>query len=164
MQTNQATEYARYKMDHDPDVLDAYPAQRLMRIEDREHPRPSWFWPDRWALAFAKVGGAGAIEDEMIALKTSPIWSKLSRFGTPWPPFDYESGMGLEDVSRDEAEAVGLLAPDAPVPQLGGGAEDFNAKLEAGVSEVSPRLQEALAAAFGDKVRIAEGVATWIGG
>jgi hypothetical protein len=61
MQVNQATEYARYKMDHDPDVLDAYPAQRLMRIEDREHPRPSWFWPDRWALAFAKVGGAGAI-------------------------------------------------------------------------------------------------------
>jgi hypothetical protein len=163
MQTNQATEFARFKMDHDPDVLDAYPAQRLVRVEERENPRPAYFWPSRWEAAYQKVAGAGALADDMVALKTSPIWSALSIFGTPWPPFDWGSGMGLEDVDRDEAEELGLVPKDAPVPQLGGGAEDFNARLEAGVSEISPRLQDAIRDSFGNKVQIVDGVAKWIG-
>src|SRR5205814_1705852 len=56
-----AQEYARWKAEQDPAVLDAYPAQELKRIEQRDVPRgmrrtssgvlievPAEGWPARW--------------------------------------------------------------------------------------------------------------------
>jgi hypothetical protein len=161
MQTTMASEYARWKANNDPDVLDAYPAQRLVRIEERDHPRPSWFWPSRWAEAYAKSGSViTALERDMVALKTSPIWAALSRFGTPWPPFDYGSGMGLEDVSRDEAESLGLIRPSenlTPEPDPG-----FNSGLEMGAAELDPVLVDWLTKSLGDAVSLVNGVLKWI--
>jgi hypothetical protein len=160
MQTSSAQEFARWKANNDPDILNAFPAQRLVRIEDRMHPRPSWYWPNRWEQAFAAVGGVGALPSQMVALKTSPIWTKLSRFGTPWPPFDYQSGMGLEDVDRDEAEALKLIAPsDQIAPESDPG---FNQGFEIGVKELDPQLIEWLTGQMGDAVSLAEGVLKWI--
>lgn len=48
----------------------------------------------------------------MVALKTSPIWVELSRFGYPYPPFDFNSGMWVRPVSDDDCEALGLLADE----------------------------------------------------
>ena len=73
----------------------AFPAQELLRFEDRERPRD---WKSRWIAAGGKLYG-----DRMIALKEDPIWINISRFGQPYPPFDFNSGMGVEDVSYDEA-------------------------------------------------------------
>ena len=160
MQTTTAQEYARWKVNNDPDVLNAFPAQRLVRIEERLHPRPSWYWPSRWEQAFAAVGGVGALPSQMVALKTSPIWTKLSRFGTPWPPFDYQSGMGLEDVDRDEAEALKLIAPaDQISPESDPG---LNQGFEIGVKELDPQLTEWLSSQMGDAVSLVEGVLKWI--
>jgi hypothetical protein len=161
MQTGMASEYARWKINNDADVLDAFPAQRLVRIEERDHPRPPWFWPSRWAEAYAKSGSVqSALEGEMVALKTSGIWAALSRFGTPWPPFDYGSGMGLEDVSRDEAEALGLLRPSEVVPPEPD--PGFNTGFEMGVRDLDPKLVDWITTSMGDVVSLVDGVLKWI--
>ena len=55
----------------------------------------------------------------MIALKNDPVWTALSRFGRPWPPFDYDSGMGIADIDRETAETLGLLAnPSNPTIKI----------------------------------------------
>jgi hypothetical protein len=157
MQTQQAQEYARWKMEQDPDILDAYPAQRLVRIESREVERP---WASRWNEAGKAVAWDGASKTEMVALKNSPIWAQLSRFQTPWPPFDFGSGMGVEDVDRAEAERLGLLAKDAQIemPEV-----DFNKDLSASVAGMDPEMIAQLKAQFGDQVEISNGVAKWKG-
>lgn len=82
------------------DILDMYPAQRLVRVIDTKEKRD---WEKRWQLAGGPDGTG------LVALKTDPVWVKLSRFGNPYPPFDYNSGMGVEDVYRREAMALGLI-------------------------------------------------------
>lgn len=148
-QLRMAQGYAQRKMDLDPDVLDAFPAQELVREEDRKAPRD---WGRRWVEA-----GGELVNGRMIALKTDPIWTKISRFGTPWPPFDFNSGMGLRDISRQEAEQLGLLEPGAPVA-----AEDeyFNEQLAAPAENVDVDF---LKSAFGDQVRIKNGKVEWVG-
>ncbi len=149
-----AQEYGRWKAGNDPDLLDAYPAQELIRVESREVERD---WSARWAQAGGREYGG-----RMVALKNDPVWAKLSRFGTPWPPFDFGSGMGVEDVSRSEAEALGLLAPGAPPPQspeLG-----FNQALEASVAGLSPELASALIESMGGSAQLIGNVIRWIGG
>jgi hypothetical protein len=162
-QTQQATEFARWKMDQDPDVLDAYPAQRFVRIEDRDRPRQDWF--ERWGAAGEEVGWAGALQGQMAALKTSPIWARLSAFGVPWPPFDFGSGMGLEDLARDEAEALGLVQPAEAVPTFERGADPqgLNDRLEASVAELSEDMRGWLTRSLGDSVEIAGDTMRWAG-
>lgn len=152
-QTRQAAEYARWKVGADQDVLDAFPAQELIREEARQVPRD---WRARWAAAGGRFYGSGA---RMIALKTDPVWTGISRFGTPFPPYDFGSGMGVEDVSREEAEALGLAVPMAIVSP----ALRFNADLQASVGALTPELQGELLEAFGDQVEIVGGVARWRG-
>lgn len=152
IQTQQAQEYARWKAEQDPDVLDAFPAQELIRLESRDVPR---LWINRWLA----VGGT-LHNGRMIALKNDPVWRAISRFGTPWPPYDFNSGMGLEDIDRDQAEALGLIAPgDTTEPAQ----EDFNTELQASVRGLSPAIQRQLTAFFGDQVQITDGTAKWTG-
>jgi hypothetical protein len=152
IQTGQANGYAQWKMDQDPDVLDAFPAQELVRMANRRVPRR---WRDRWIAEGGKIFGG-----RMIALKTDRIWRGISRFRTPWPPFDFRSGMGVEDVSQDEAETLGLLKPDEEVLPI---IEDFNAELKASVRDLPPDFQDSVKNLFGDQVRIANGEAAWRG-
>lgn len=86
----------------------AHPAWRLVRFEDRATSRD---WMTRWSESWEKVAGEGACKNEMVAMTTSPIWKELSVFGLPYPPFDYNSGMDVLPVDRDEAEAMGLTVP-----------------------------------------------------
>lgn len=81
-------------------TLSAFPAQELIRICDSKTPRD---WTDRWNLAGGKTFGG-----RMVALKDDPIWTRISRFGIPWPPFDFGSGMGIRDIDYDEAVKLGL--------------------------------------------------------
>ena len=135
--------YARWQTDNDPDILDAFPAQELIRILPRLKERD---WPAKWE----DKGGVLLDGDRMAALKTDPIWTKISRFGTPWPPFDYGSGMGLRDLDREEAETLGLIQPGVrmvPVQQ-----EQFNSELEASVADLSPEFKDTLKALFGSQI------------
>ena len=153
MQTRQAAEFARWKMGEDPDVLDAYPAQELLREEDRMVPRD---WAARWAREGGRFFGG-----RMIALKSDPIWTAISRFGTPWPPFDFQSGMGIEDVGRDEAEELGLVGPEAgPLPQ---DEAQFNDRLEASTATFPEEFRHEIKRVFGDRVSVAGESVAWVG-
>lgn len=144
----------------------AYPAWRLVRVEGRMAPRD---WAGRWNAARAELGAATTAtmalnaNGPMVALKEDPIWTAISRFGQPWPPFDYNSGMGTEEVPRSECEALGLVAPDwAPE---GDPVRDFNASLEA-QCEFRGREDPGwkfLEQSFGDQVRYRDGRVQWQG-
>jgi hypothetical protein len=150
LQTQRAAEFARWKVEQDPDVLDAYPAQELIRIESREVPRD---WRDTWLSA-----GGELVAGRMVALKSDRVWTAISRFGTPWPPFDFNSGMGVEDIDRAEAEALGLIEPgERPQPIQA----DFTEGLEANVSTLSPDLLSGLVEEFGDRVEVTRDAIRW---
>jgi hypothetical protein len=152
LQTNvrAARGYAHRAAGMDPDTLWAMPAQELVRVMSRKNPRGDW--KARWEAA-----GGTLRKGRMVALKTSPIWASLSRFGNPYPPFDFGSGMGLIDLSRDEAVRLGLLGendtltPD-PVP--------FPEVSEANLPNVDavPDLQAAILKVFGEGARFEGGV------
>lgn len=152
IQIEKAQEFAKWKMDQDPDVLNAYPAQEFIRVAPRKKKRTDW--ARRW-----KKAGGRLYRGRMIALKTDPVWTKLSRFGVPYPPFDFGSGMGLRDISRRVAVEAGLLKKDERLQPI---ERDFNEKLEASVKDLGPKMQSALKRRFGDQVEIKDGVARWI--
>ncbi len=117
--------------------LDLYPCFELVRIRQSRVPRD---WKSRWVSAGGRLYGG-----RMIALKSSPVWKNLSRFDRPYPPFDFGSGMGVEDIDRDEAIALGLLPKDEPVDEI----PDFDDALETEVS--LERIPEDLVAEIAEK-------------
>jgi hypothetical protein len=167
VQNQQAAEYARRRADMDPAALDAYPAFFLSRVESRRVPRGEAFWASRWAAAGAVANWDGAKRTPMVALKTSPIWQALGDagpFGQPYPPFEWGSGMGVIDVSRREAETLGLLRIGDPAPRPEAPLPAFNANLQAQTT-VDRDLAAKLQGWFGSQVEIsADGTATWTGG
>ncbi len=102
----QAQGYGQYMQGQDPTVLDLYPAQELYRAMARKVPRN---WNARWSVAAQTTGTR---TDGFVALKNTPIWTALSRFGTPYSPFDYNSGMRTRNVARSRAVAGGLIDRD----------------------------------------------------
>lgn len=126
-----------YQQGQDPLVLDAFPAQELVRFFATKTPRGSTgragdlSWPDRWS----KVGGR-FYDGRMIALKSDPVWEKLGDpgifpdgLGNRFAPFAFGSGMDTIDIDREEAASVGLEIPEnlelLPQPL------DLNADLQA---------------------------------
>lgn len=165
-QTQMTYGHTNWKAGQDRDMLEAFPAQELIRVEERLVKRD---WGDsangRWLQAARAVGDNDAIRiwgesGRMIALKTSRIWESLSRFGTPWPPFDFNSGMGVEDVSREEALALGLIKPRQKITPI---EEDFNAKLEVTKSGIGDEEWKRLKDQFGDQIRFEGDRVAWHG-
>lgn len=140
MQTRQAQGYARRKADHHPDRLLAFPAQELIRREGRQVPRD-------WEAVWGQAGGV-LPDGRMVALKTDPIWARISRFGTPWPPFDFGSGMGLRDIGRGEAIRLGILEPEDR-PEFPPEEAGFMDNLELDASDIDDVWIEALVKLFG---------------
>lgn len=89
-----------------PGAVAAFPAQELVRRRRREIPRN---WHERWREAGGRLYPGG----RMIALKDDPVWTAISRFGTPYPPFDFNSGMGVRDIPRSEAVSLGIITDRA---------------------------------------------------
>lgn len=117
--------YGQYVEGNDPEVLDLFPCQELIRVEARKEPRG---WDVIWPAACAEAGDeeAGRVfrqTGRMIARKDSGVWLAISDFGRPWPPFKFGSGMGLMDVDRKESMALGLIDLNEQVTQ---GRMSFN--------------------------------------
>jgi hypothetical protein len=101
-------------------AVDAFPAQELYRLEDREVPRE---WKDRWKLAGASIGAVGGwIESPMVALKGHEIWDAIGSsaifkdgLDNSWPPFAFGSGMWVRDVAYSKAIELGVLQPGQKV-------------------------------------------------
>lgn len=150
-QTEDAASYTRWQTEHaDPDILDAFPAQELIRVEPRMKPRD---WESRWIEA-----GGTLYEGRMIARKDDPIWVNISRFGKPWPPFDFGSGMGVRDIERSEAEAMGVITARDRIRSQ---AENFNRDLEASVANLGRKQKSLLEEIFGDQIVIEGDTVKW---
>ncbi len=111
---------------HTPDRLEAAPAWELVRIEEKAAPRD---WMARWRVAGGLIYGnitpemtrQGRVRatGRMIALKGDPVWGELGSYGNfddalgvDYPPFAFNSGMGWDEISREECVSLGVVGPD----------------------------------------------------
>lgn len=162
MNVAQARGYARWAADMTPEGLENEPCYELIRVMNRAEIRD---WPAIWKAAGGKFyDGEGSNDDypfapgRMIAKKTDPIWRMISRFGTPWPPFDWGSGMGLRGLGRDESDALGITRPEEVLePETA----PFNTAVKSNVRGISAegrqRVLDTLAGdveIVGDEIRI----------
>ena len=140
----QARGWAQHMRATTEGALAAFPAYELVRVKQRRAPRD---WRVRWRAA----GGRLYAEGRMIALKTDPVWAAISRFGNPFPPFDYNSGMGLDDVGRRECVRLGVIDADTP-PQKPPEVH-FNGSLHAEVQFKNDEEWQRWKESFGDQVQ-----------
>jgi hypothetical protein len=113
MGVGMANGYGQAVLSNDPDVLDSFPGWRFLP-SFADDPRPDSYWRSRWQAA----GLPGPFGDDYVALKGDPGWSRLSVFGTPYPPFAWNSMRQVEDVERSTCESYGLLQPGATPPAI----------------------------------------------
>ena len=128
--------YGQYQGGLSPVTLDLIPCQELIRVARRKVPRN---WPARWRAA----GGEFYDRGRMIAAKDDPIWTKISRFGLPYAPFDFNSGMGLEGVERETAVELGVISADYQAKLE---PRKLTDDLQASARQFAAVLQEALQA------------------
>jgi hypothetical protein len=128
-QTKMAQGYARHEAAQDPDVLADFPADEMYRQRASKKPRD---WDITWNTARESLGSATTASlatspnGPFVALKNDPIWTAISRFGNPYPPFDYSSGMWVRDADDALAARLGVVpspsslnapkTPNAPSP------------------------------------------------
>ena len=110
--------YGQWRQGQDPGAVDAYPAQEMVRLEDRTEPRE---WIQRWRAGGGQVysgsnpgplplvPGPDGSNLRLIATKDSSVWTAISRFGTPYPPFDFNSGVWTWDVDLETCVRLGVL-------------------------------------------------------
>ena len=131
----------------------AFPVKLLTRLQDKREKRN---WEARWAEAYGTLSAEekqGASLNPPMAKLGHPIWAKISRFGTQYAPFDFNSGMGTLPKGRTEAKAAGIslggAAPAAVVPP-------FNEALQATPKITAPEIRQKVS----DKL---QGIAEWRG-
>lgn len=153
-QTKMAQGYARHQAAMDPEILEDFPADELYRQRRSAVERD---WDVIWNTARANLGEATTASlatsksGPFVALKGDPVWTAISRFGNPYPPFDYNSGMWVRDADDALAERLGVLrrrpsAPKAPAPF-------FDAREAVAEAKPAAGMPPELAAALGDLLR-----------
>jgi hypothetical protein len=85
------------------------------------------------------------------APQAQPLWHTLA-------PVRFQTGMGIEDVDRHEAEALGLIEPDE---ELMPAEADFTEGLTATTHGLSPRLRSAIGLIFGDQAKFDGDTIRW---
>ncbi len=142
-QTRQAYDYGDYLQSQDPDVLDAFPAQRFIReipVKEPRHEHTQY--------------------EGVVQLKTNTsFWKRINQdFGVPWGPWGWGCGHSVEDVDRAEAERLGLIKPgERPKPSV----HDFNSELKASTENLDPDMQALLKQSLGNQIEIRDGAARW---
>lgn len=125
-QTEAAQEYGYWSQGQDPDILDVFPAQQFIRVRPVRAPR---------SYHQAAEGSIRRKDD----LK---FWLDMNRdFGVPWGPWGFGSGMGVEDVDREEAIAAGVIREGDVIKPT---AKDFNDGLSSSVRDFSGQMLAAL--------------------
>jgi len=135
--------YGRWLQGMNPVVLDAYPASRFVRL------------PGSMEKRIRHVESEGEVR-----LKTDhAYWAEyqnseeIGGFGVSWPPYGFNSSMSTRDVTRKEAERLGLLKKgervvNVPttdlqqVPQPAAVATSLTDKVRANLSDVDPAIIE----------------------
>jgi hypothetical protein len=136
-QTEAAQEYGYWQQGQDPDILDVFPAQQFIRVRPVRAPRSY----------HQAAEGSIRRKDDL------PFWLSMNRdFGVPWGPWGFGSGMGVEDVDREEAIAAGVMREDDVVKPID---KSFNDGLSASVRDFDGQMLAALQRVLGG--RIADG-------
>jgi len=159
-QGQMARGYARQRAVQSKAIRETFPADRLYRAVFSKKRRD---WLQRWNEAKSELGDATdattAMSDNgpFVASKNDPIWEAISRFGTGYSPFDYNSGMRTRSVLASEARRYGIT--DTPEEQLDPMQDGLTARLRPD----TPRgMLDALLEAFPGS-QIADNVFTWAG-
>lgn len=109
----------------DAAIVEEWPALEFVRFEGRKEPRDWDGANGLWIQACRRAGDTDAMRawgqsGRMVALKSSGVWPELGNseyveggLDNPYPPFAFGSGMWTQELSRQESEAIGLLAPGA---------------------------------------------------
>jgi hypothetical protein len=125
-QTESAQEFGYWQQGQDPDILDVFPAQQFIRVRPVKIPRSY----------HQAAEGSIRRKDDL------PFWLSLNRdFGVPWGPWGFGSGMGVEDVDRNEAIAAGVIREGDVIKPT---AKDFNDGLSSSVRDFSGQILAAL--------------------
>lgn len=140
-----AQDFGTWKQGQDPDLLDAFPAQRFIRVRDARAPRADHL----------------AHEGDVRLKSDLAYWIARNPFGVPWGPWGFGSGMDVEDVSREDAEDDGVLKPGAAVEPVD---RDLNDQLQASTRGLDPAILDRLKGEFGDQVEIAGDQVRWRAG
>lgn len=131
VQTQQANDYGYYRQGMDADILNAFPAQRFIRVQEVKEPRT-------WHTQF----------EGQTFLKTDPVWSRINQdFGVPWGPWGWGCGHDVEDVDRDEAVSLGLMSEETRVaPAVKGFNEGLGASTVGLDADLVGKMKEAFGA------------------
>ena len=140
MGVGMANGYGQAVLSNDPDALDSFPGWRFLP-SFADDPRPDSYWLNRWQAA----GLPGPFGSDYVALKGDPGWSRLSVFGTPYPPFAWNSMRQVEDVERSTCESYGLLQPGDKPPAI---PLQERRTLTASLPEPAPDLLSAILDSF----------------
>lgn len=153
-QLQQSRGYGSWRQAQQPGILRVWPADELYRAINKKQPRN---WAQRWNEQRAILGDetSATAADPMgidtgpfVALKGDPIWTAINRFGNAYPPFDFDSGMRVRDVTRARAISLGVLTEDETVEPA---QDTFDTPepqpLPAGIP---PELADVLTSFFGD--------------
>jgi hypothetical protein len=113
-ETDLARGYGTFSVHQSVAYLRAHPFQELYRAENRVEWRD---WPARWRdQGGSFYEGAGDYPaGRMIAPTGSKIWEDIANSenykdgtGSPFPPFAWNSGMDVRQVSADDLRKLGL--------------------------------------------------------
>jgi hypothetical protein len=134
VQNQQADDYGYWRQGMDPDVLNEFPAQRFIRVQEVKVERKSHI-----------------PHENQVYLKTDPIWATVINkdFGVPWGPWGWGCGHDVEDVDRDEAESLGLVKAGQ---ELEPDRKSFNENLQASAATLDPDLRDKLLSEFGNQI------------
>lgn len=160
MQESGARGYAVWRSHQDETLMTVWPAQELYRAIGRKVPRD---WKARWNDARRALGEGGTSatyatsqDGPFVALKNDAIWTHpgVNRFGHPWTPFDYESGMRLRSVKASRARELGVLQGKAyPAPQR----DPLRQVQSSSALGVPPGLLDAWVKPFGNRAVVSDG-------
>jgi hypothetical protein len=134
VQNQQADDYGYWRQGMDPDVLNEFPAQRFVRVQEVKVERESHI-----------------PHENQVYLKTDPIWATVINkdFGVPWGPWGWGCGHDVEDVDRDEAESLALVKPGG---EIAPDRKNFNENVQASAATLDPDLRDKLLAEFGNQI------------
>jgi hypothetical protein len=143
MQTRQAGDYGYWRQGMQADVLNQFPAQKFIRVQDVKQERDSH----------------KQFEDQ-IYLKTDPIWANVINedFHLPFGPWAWGCGHDVTDVDRGEAEQLGLVQPGEEVKP---DEKNFNQNLRASTNGIDPDLLEKLKKDLGQQIEIGADEMRW---
>ena len=135
--------YGRWLQGMNPVVLDAYPASRFVRLPGSVEKR----------IRHVESEGEVRLKTDQAYWAEYQNAEEIGGFGVMWPPYGFNSNMTQRDVTRKEAERLGLLKKgerviDVPitdlqqVPQPAAATTSLTDRVRANLSDVDPAIVE----------------------